>query len=179
VSVAVLIILALVPSTAHAATQQITYSPFNSKGKIAIPTGSKKKGECFAASLKAARPDALRCIRRRQLLDPCFKVPKSRHLVVCVSSPSSRGIRLRVPRIPKKRNPNLHNAWALTVAAGECALISGATTVSPHGRLNYACPGNLYLFGDPIAGDPNWVIWAGFDATGADAQLIPINTVWY
>lgn len=169
----------IIPTTAIAATQQVTFTPFNSAGKIAIPTGHVKRGECFSSSLVAARPDALRCIRGHQLQDPCFKVPKSRRLVVCVYRPSSVGVLLKVPRIPKKRNPNLHSAWAVTVAAGECPFIAGATTVTPHGRGNYACPGLLYLYGDPIPQDPTWKIWGGYDPMGADAQLLPISTVWY
>jgi hypothetical protein len=169
----------LIPSQAAAAsTQQITYTPFNAAGKIAVPAKPKKKGECFSLSLKAGRPDAVRCIRK-QLLDPCFKSPKVRRLVVCVRAPSSVAVRLKVPHIPKPRGPYPHNAWALTVAAGECALIAGATTISPHGRLNYSCPGRLYLFGDPIPQDPTWMIWAGYDPQAADAQLIPISSVWY
>ena len=164
---------------ANAATQQIIYTPFNAAGKIAVPVRPKKKGECFAQSLKASRPGAVRCLRRNQLFDPCFKSPKARRLVVCVYAPSSVAARLKVPHIPKTRGPYLHNAWALTVAAGECPLIAGATTVSPYGRLNYACPGDLALFGDPIPADPNWVIWAGYDPQAADASQIPISTVWH
>jgi hypothetical protein len=163
----------------NAATQQVTYTPFNAAGKIAVPVRHKKKGECFSQSLKASRPGAVRCLRRNQLLDPCFKSPKVRRLVVCVNAPSSVAARLKVPHIPKTRGPYLYNAWAVTVAAGECPLIAGATTVSPYGRLNYACPGNLDLFGDPIPADPNWVIWAGYDPQAADASQIPISTVWH
>ena len=163
----------------NAATQQVTYTPFNAAGKIAVPVRHKKKGECFSQSLKASRPGAVRCLRRNQLLDPCFKSPKVRRLVVCVNAPSSVAARLKVPHVPKTRGPYLYNAWAVTVAAGECPLIAGATTVSPYGRLNYACPGNLDLFGDPIPADPNWVIWAGYDPQAADASQIPISTVWH
>ncbi len=175
----VFIALAVAPAAASAATQQITYSPFNTAGKIVVPTRHTRAGECFSVSLKAARPDALRCFRGHTILDPCFKVPRSKHVVVCVYAPSSVAARLKVPRIPKKHNRDLHNAWAVTVAAGECPLIAGATTVSPYGRLNYSCPGNLYLFGDPLPQNPDWLIWAGRDPQGADAQLIPISTVWY
>jgi hypothetical protein len=84
-----------------------------------------------------------------------------------------------VPHVPKTRGPYLHNAWAVTVAGGACPLIAGATTVSPYGRLNYFCPGQLFLFGNPIPQDPDWVIWGGYDSQGADAQQLPIGTVWY
>ena len=164
---------------ANPATQQITYTPFNAAGKIAVAVRRKKKGECFSQSLKASRPGAVRCIRRNQILDPCFKSPRARRLVVCVHTPSSVAARLKVPHIPKTRGPNLYNAWAVTVAAGECPLIAGATTVSPYGRLNYACPGDLALFGDPIPADPNWVIWAGHDPQAGDASQIPISTIWH
>jgi hypothetical protein len=164
---------------ANAVTQQITYRPFNAAGKIAVPVRRKKKGECFSQSLKASRPGAVRCLRRNQILDPCFKSPKARRLVVCVRAPTSVAVRLKVPRVPKTRRPYLHNAWAVTVAAGECPLIAGATTVSPYGRLNYACPGQLFLFGNPIPHDPDWVIWGGHDSQGGDAQQLPITTVWY
>jgi hypothetical protein len=174
-----LLALAAAPGAASAATQQITYSPFNAAGKVAVPTRHARSGGCFAASLKAARPDALRCFRGHTILDPCFKVPHSKHVVICVYQPSSVAARLKVPRIPKKRNRNLHNTWALTVAVGECPLIAGATNVSPYGRLNYACPGRLYLFGDPIPQNGDWMIWAGHDPGAADAQLIPISIVWY
>jgi hypothetical protein len=163
---------------ARAVTQQITYRPFNGAGKIVVSAGHKRKGKCFSQSLKASRPGVVRCLRHNQLLDPCFKSPKVRRLVVCVSAPTSVAARLKVPHVPKTRGPYLHNAWAVTVAAGVCPLIAGATTVSPYGRLNYACPGNLALFGDPIPANPNWVIWAGYDPQGADANQIPISTVW-
>lgn len=171
--------LLLLSQAAVASTQQITYTPFNAAGKIVVPAKSKKKGECFSLSLKAGRPDAVRCIRKAHLFDPCFKSPKVRRLVVCVQTPSSVAVRLKVQHIPKNRGPYLHNAWALTMAAGECPLIAGATTVSPHGRLNYACPGQLVLFGDPIPQDPNWMIWGGYDPQGADSQLLPITTAWH
>jgi hypothetical protein len=175
----VAIALAIPAQAATASTQQINYTPFNTAGKIVVPAKPKKKGECFALSLVAGRPDAVRCVRGHRLLDPCFKSPKVRRLVVCVYAPSSVAVRLKVPHIPKARGPYLHNAWAVTVVAGECPLIAGATTVSPYGRLNYACPADLFLFGDPIAQDPNWMIWGGYDPQGADSQLLPITTVWY
>jgi hypothetical protein len=162
----------------HAATQEITYTPFNAAGKIVVPAGRKKKGKCFSGSLKASRPGVVRCIRGEKLLDPCFRSPRARHVVVCTYLPSSVAARLRVPHVPKTRGPYLHNAWAVTVAAGECPLIAGATAVSPYGRLNYACPGNLDLFGDPIPAIPNWLIWAGYDPAGANASQIPISTLW-
>lgn len=167
-----------VTSEAAASTQQVTYSPFSASGQIIVPARHAKKGECFSQSLKASRPGVVRCFRHNEILDPCFKSPKARHLVVCVYSPSSVAVRLKVPHVPKTRGPYLYNAWAVTVAAGECPLIAGATTDSPYGRLNYGCPGNLVLFGDPIPSNPNWVIWAGYDSKGADASQIPIATVW-
>jgi hypothetical protein len=163
----------------NAATQHIAYTPFNAAGKIVVPAGPKKKGKCFSQSLEASRPGVVRCLRNDKLLDPCFRSPRARRIVVCVYSPSSVAVRLKVHHVPKTRRPYLHNAWAVTVAAGECPLIAGATAVSPYGRLNYACPGNLALFGDPIPANPDWVIWAGYDPLAADAHQIPISTVWY
>ena len=163
----------------NAATQQITYTPFNAAGKIVVPVGHKKKGKCLSQSLKASRPGVVRCLRHNQLLDPCFKSPRARRTVVCIYAPSAVAARLKVRHVPKTRGPYLYNAWAVTVAAGECPLIAGATTVSPYGRLNYACPGNLALFGDPIPAKPNWVIWAGHDPLATNASQIPISTVWH
>ena len=171
------LLLTSAPASA-ATTQEVSYRPFNASGQIVVPARKAKRGECFSQSLKASRPGVVRCLRHNQLLDPCFRAPHSRHLVVCVYAPSSIAERLKVPHIPKTKGPYLNNAWALTVVAGECPLIAGATTVSPYGRLNYACPGNLWLFGDPIPQEPSWVIYAGHDSMGADAQQIPVTTVW-
>jgi hypothetical protein len=51
--------------------------------------------------------------------------------------------------------------------------------VTPKVGDGFVCRGNLFLFGDPIPRDPEWMIWGGYDPQAADAQPIPISTVWY
>ncbi len=170
--------LMVVPSSASAATATYTYTPFTAKGKVKPGLKVKdRRGECFFSSLTNPRADTWRCSGGKFLLDPCFKRPGSRHFLICVRAPWSRSaVGLRVPKL-KKHGPGQPHPWAVVAEGLQCGWAGGATTSTQYGRLNFACPGQVFLFGLPI-GSPDALIWGGADPQGAGARQYAVNEMW-
>lgn len=172
-------VLGCLPAVARGETATYRYSPFTAKGKV---KGSLKlnrqQGQCFSGSFSNPRIDTWRCVGKKFLLDPCFKKPKSRRVLVCVGSPWRRtGVRLSVKKKLKNHGAGKTHPWAVVAEGLRCTWASGATTSTQYGRLNYSCPGQLFLFGYPFGG-PNALIWGGTDPNGADAKQQIVNEVW-
>jgi hypothetical protein len=174
-----LVMLVLVPATASAATATYTYTPFAANGKV--KGGLKvaaQNGECFFSSLTNPRKDTWRCSGRKFLLDPCFRKPGSRHFLICVRTPWSRtAVGLRVPKL-KKHGPGQPHPWAVVAEGLQCGWAGGATTSTQYGRLNFACPGRIFLFGLPTSA-PDALIWGGSDPQGAGARQYALNEIWF
>jgi len=179
VALAMAAALGLLPAAAGGQTATYRYFPFTAEGKV---KGSLKvnrqQGRCFFGSFSNPRIDTYRCVGKKFLLDPCFKKPRSRRVLVCVGSPWRRtAVLLTVKRKLKSHGAGKPNPWALVVEGLRCTWASGATTGTQYGRLNYSCPGRLFLFGYPL-GAPSAFIWGGTDPNGADATQSAVNEIW-
>lgn len=122
-------------------TKTRVFAPYDRSGAATTGVVAHRSGSCFTASITVSAASAYRCFAANELLDPCFVVPGSTHLLDCYADPWARAVQLRVPRLPKATSTiSVVRPWALTLADGShCVATNGTAPVVRHVALGYQC----------------------------------------
>jgi eukaryotic-like serine/threonine-protein kinase len=171
--------------TTRTATKEIIYAPWQSDGRLAnFEVTATASGTCWEGSLAASgRSDAWRCSAGNLVLDPCFSnalQPTAPQLVCPDSLSAGTLFNLTAPRDPRYVNKDVPGVqpWAMALTTGQlCNVITGAAGAVGRLRINYACTGGLFLYGDP---DRTTTPWRIFSAKQGNPTLeqVDIATVY-
>lgn len=171
-----------------AATQVRVIVPFSPGGLIGeLRVTARATGACWTASLASAnRPDAWRCMSGNSIHDPCFVgFIRSDQVAACVPSPWSSEVVLLSLSAPLPtdvtRPPRLLDGppWALELASGErCTMLTGATWGVAGMRVNYGCPGDVWVVGDVDRSEPTWRAFV-LRSGAAVMNLLEIRAAYY
>jgi hypothetical protein len=120
--------------------------------------------DCWTTGIS---PGAYRCMTAGSLIfEPCFAAAPAggSERVFCPLAPWRRAVAdLRISGYPDVTpDTSYHGIYqGLTVADGRhCQFMQGATDVVDGKRVNYACPRNRFLIGNPSRRTRNWRIQA-------------------
>lgn len=158
-------------------TKTRVFAPFDRSGRAAAGVAAHRSGSCFTSSITVSGTSAYRCFAANALLDPCFAVPNSAHLLDCYADPWSRATQLRVSRLPRPASTvDVARPWALELSDGtHCVVTNGTATIVRHIALVYQCRTGLAgLIGSPRA----QVLQALYRSTDGVVRTIRVSIAW-
>ena len=148
------------------ATEVRVAAPFDPRGLVSgLTVSARAAGSCWTASLaSSSRPDAWRCMAGNRIHDPCFAgFVGPDQVAACFASPWSSDVVLLALSGPLPADVARPGTllggppWALELASGErCTMLTGATWAVAGLRVNYGCPGDVFVVGDLDRGGPAW-----------------------
>jgi hypothetical protein len=123
-------------------TKTRVFAPYDRSGAPTAGVVAHRSGSCFTASITVAARGAFRCFAANKILDPCFVVPGSTHLLDCYPAPWSRATQLRVAHLPKVTAVgHVSRPWAIELQGGvRCVVTNGTADIVRHVALGYQCP---------------------------------------
>ncbi|HEY8302254.1 MAG TPA: hypothetical protein VIG48_10170 [Jatrophihabitans sp.] len=153
------------------------FAPYDRSGVATAGVVAHRSGSCFTASITVSAATAYRCFAANLLLDPCFAVPGSKHLLDCYNDPWSHATRLRVNRLPKPSSAiTISRPWALSLADGShCVVTNGTAPIVRHIALGYQCRGGMAGLVGPAHAHLLRVLYRSIDGL---VRTVGVTTAW-